>query len=300
MIPQNIQQEAHLFGMLITQTFITINVYFTTLDNLGRESVSLLFKNYLDFMRTLCKLCILFIFISCEKESNNEMGGIDFRYLPRVCEHATASHYYRIDMGTETGNSKFDNTYSIEQLSKQDIRVNDYLLNVQVGSFNDEMQASPDFNPDDYLTEKDLNMEQQIGQYLSRENAVSSYSNNHYVNLVEVEYRLTEAENIKISATEKLFGKEVGQSLNDKIEIFSTPSYHSFLFTYDKQLIGDIQQGWSLEKYLSHRPIASASLYLRFTSTPAEAPLETQFVVEMEMTNGDILRDTTETVNLLP
>ncbi len=251
-------------------------------------------------MRILYKIFILFILFSCKKDPEAEIGGVEYSYLSRTCDYATASHYYRIDMGIETGNSKFDNTYSIEQLSKQDIRVNDYLINVQVGSFNDEMQASTDFNPDDYLTEKDLNMEQQIEQYLTREDKTSSYSASYYTNLVPVEYRLMEVKNIEISATTVLFGRNLGQSLNDKIEFFSTPPYHSFLFTYDKQLIGSIQQGWSLEKYLNHRPIASASLYLRFTATPAEAPLETQFVVEMEMANGDILRDTTETVNLLP
>ncbi|MFV0268153.1 MAG: hypothetical protein ACK5HT_13590 [Draconibacterium sp.] len=164
------------------------------------------------------------------------------------------------------------------------------------------MMVLPDFNPEDYLSDADLGMEQQIDQYLQRtKSGTISYSSSDFeLNLVDVEYRKEELVNIKISSTTKVFDTDAGSSLNNYIEIFGTPVYQSFMFSYNKQLIGSIERGWSLEQYLAYRPIASAFLYLRFTSVPLEAPIETRFAIEMEMAGGEILRDTTETVTLLP
>ncbi|MCG8580105.1 MAG: hypothetical protein MI866_09320 [Bacteroidales bacterium] len=254
-------------------------------------------------MRTVFVYSVLVIVIlACNNDDVNWQEDTAFRYLPRACEYASASHNNRIDMGVKTGISEFNNTYSIEPLNGKKVVANDYLLNVSLGSITSEMTTKPDFNPDDYLAQPDLIMEQQLKQYLeqSNSNASSSHTNNMYTNLVDVEYRLTELKNIKVTSTTKLFDREAGDILNDKLEIYSAPAYHHFLFTHDKQLIGSIQQGWSLKEYLSYRPIASASLYLRFISTPVETPLETSFIIEMEMANGEILRDTTEIVNLLP
>jgi hypothetical protein len=142
-------------------------------------------------------------------------------------------------------------------------------------------------------------MEQQIRTFLKQNKSLKSASLD-YTNLVRVEYRKGEVKSLKIASTATIFDIEAGKSLNNKIEIFGTPVYHSFLFTHDKQLIGSVERGWSIDKYLSYRPIASADIYFRFTSTPPEAPLETRFIVEMEMEGGTILRDTTDVVNLLP
>jgi hypothetical protein len=239
-------------------------------------------------------------FVAC-KDDDDPVEETAFYYLPRTCDYAYTSHFYRTDVGTETGISEFYNTYYVQPLQNNRVATADYLLSVGVSSFNDEMTTMPDFNPNDYLTGADSNMERQIDRYLKQRNSnTSSSSTEPMLNVVDIDYRQEEVKSLKIASTSTIFDIEAGKSLNNKIEIFDTPVYHSFLFTHDKQLIGSVERGWSIDKYLSYRPIASADIYFRFTSTPPEAPLETRFIVEMEMEGGTILRDTTDVVNLLP
>ncbi len=251
-------------------------------------------------MKALPLFVLIFFLLSCNNDETPPLEKIDFIYKPRTSLYTNVSHYFRTDVGEQTGASELDNSYVIEPLTSKSISVTNYLVAIETSSFNKEITASAGFNPDDYLTDADLNMEQQIERYLEQEKSKNLSSARLRATLVDVEYRKEEVENIKISATTNLFETEAGESLNDKFEIFGNPNYHDFLFSYDKQLIGSIQRGWTIGRYLNHRPIASAFLYLILTSTPPELPIETQFIVEMKMAGGAILQDTTEIINLLP
>nr|WP_321355630.1 hypothetical protein [uncultured Draconibacterium sp.] len=252
-------------------------------------------------MKALFYIVILLALFSCKKNENDPIEETGFHYVPRTCSYAIASHYYRTDMGAETGNSEFDDTYYVQPLTGSSIKTADYLLSINIGSFNRKMAAQPDFIPENYVGEADLNMEQQIEQFLqhTRSNSLKQASTPQ-LNIVDVEYRKEELKAIKISSTTNMFDVNAGNSLNDHIEIFGTPFYHNFVFSYDKQLIGSIQRGWTIKQYLNYRPMAPAFMYLRFTSAPSEALPETRFVIEMEMAGGEILRDTTDVVKLLP
>ncbi|MCT4603487.1 MAG: hypothetical protein N4A59_11380 [Marinifilum sp.] len=240
-------------------------------------------------------------FTSCTKETDDDTEQIGFYYLPRTCEYANTSHYYRIDMGDKIDNDKFKGTYAIEPLNKKSIAIKDYLLSVNVGSFSKEMTSQEGFNPEDYLTEADPYMENQIKQFLNGSSLNSlKTSSQPRLNLVQIEYRKEKLITLNISCLNKIFDEQAGESLNDYIEIFDTPHYHSFLFNQDKQLIGSIKKEWSINEYLNMKPLVSYGIYFRFKSVAPQLPLDTRFVVEMEVEGGKILRDTTENITLLP
>ncbi|TAJ12556.1 hypothetical protein DMA11_12155 [Marinilabiliaceae bacterium JC017] len=248
----------------------------------------------------------LLLFASCSKEEVDNRESIDFYYLPRPCELMEINHACRQDMGKETGESDMDGVYYVNDNVEESVKVEDYLFRVDVGNINSEIVSDPDYSLEDYLGEHDVDMEKELDRYLEKKvdgtlkSGRLKSSSEVYAIMAGIEYRTDEVKRLEVISDVELFGVVAGSSLNGYVELFSAPQYHSFLFSHNKQLIGSIERGWSLEKYMSVRPLAAASLYLRFKSVPEETPVKAKIIVEMELANGKVLRSESDAVNLLP
>nr|WP_319572947.1 hypothetical protein [uncultured Draconibacterium sp.] len=260
----------------------------------------LLLRNVLIFAMLCC------LGLSCERDEEDVIGGTVYEFIPRECKYIKAEHAYVKDNGeTPSG----DRSYSVEALTgEKKVKNSNYVLFLLTSNHsfpnipeNYDYVNLPHYEQetgDDLLIdEHDYEMERQIEAFLKRDRTLKS-SSLLYTNLVDIEYRLTGVKNLNIYSTSSLlYNNPQGTNLNEHIKI--TGVSNGFVFDQNKQLIDLTNKDMGLEQYLGYSPIASAFMYLRFTSVPPEAPVETRFVIEMEMTGGEILRDTTETVTLL-
>ena len=106
-----------------------------------------------------------------------------------------------------------------------------------------------------------------------------------------------EAIHIIITCNQTLFGLETGSSLNDKFEIMR--DILPFYFTYDKQMIVKDEPWGAIDDYLARRPMAPATLYLRLTEIPPEAPCEVAFSVEVKVADKEPFHATAQPITLL-
>ncbi len=254
--------------------------------------------------KTICYLLFATAFFACKDDEENWTENTAYKFMPRQCE-AVQIKNMQIFYDGEAPNG--ESIFGVEVLPQnKSAKINDYFI-LLVNSNRDFQEIPNDYDLintpigflfSDTVTDKhDYDMEQQIEAFLRRNKEPVS-SSLEYTSLINIEYRLTELKDMSIYSTTSLFSMPAGAKLNEYVKIKGVNN--GCFFDSRKQLISAINKELRLEQYLSYNPIASAFMELQFTSTPAEAPLETQFVVEMEMANGDILRDTTETVNLLP
>ncbi|NOU60935.1 hypothetical protein [Marinifilum caeruleilacunae] len=256
---------------------------------------------------TLITILILALLFSCKDKYIP--GGIDYFYLPRECKILGASNAFLKDEGSFLG---LEGLYSINRITNEEnsVKVENYLLDIYTSNVNPEIieayMSSPDYKGESliqlidsvFLDEHDFDMERQMSRYLESKSSLSSSSTaTDGVNLVPLEYRLSEIKDLKIYSTSSLFGEKAGRPLNRYFQIYSTSN--GFVFDRNKQLIPLKNKEWSLGKYLSIAPIASVDLFLCFKSAPPELPIDTRMVVEMELANGEILRDSSALVRLL-
>ncbi|NOU60936.1 hypothetical protein [Marinifilum caeruleilacunae] len=262
---------------------------------------------------TLVIILIAALVFSCKKE-DNEIDGVMYQYIPRKCNFVFAKHAYLKEHGPFPG---IERTYTLEHMQDYafkdgemqeaaiDLKAENYIMAVNTSNINSGTiywYFNPYFldNPlsEEYFDARDISMENQLKRYFQNGSGGSGGSSYSSANLKSIEYRLNEVKNLRIFSTNSLFGEDSATALNAYFQIYSVS--HAFIFDANKQLIAPKIEGWSIGKYLSIRPFASELLYLRFKSLPPELPVDTRMVVEMELANGDVLRDTSSMVRLLP
>lgn len=245
-------------------------------------------------MKYLITVTLLITLYSCNKDKNNSMGGTSYLFANRSSDYLSIKNAYRVDVGKETGESKFDETYYIKEVSQEDVKFSDYVLLMNTSSYTTEMTQQPDFNIENYIGEPDVEIEQQLNIYYNSQKSSILKSSAPETDLVTIEYRTEELKALKVTSDKTLFEIPAGESLNNFIEI----NTGSMLFDYSKQLIGELKSGTSIMKYLSYRPLVSAYMELRFKSIPGELPVDAKIIIKMELENGKILNDTSDIVHL--
>lgn len=266
-------------------------------------------------INTVFSLLCLFFFFSCQKEEIPIIGGdTGYFFLPRTCKLINCRHAYRVLHNDVP--SFIEPYYSLKPLPKeQGIETKDYIMYIMTSNYefpdslsdldftHDLYYVVPNIEEGDYFTdEPDLEMEKKMEAFFRRnikeKKGFTSKSTQLYINLVRVEYRTSIFKSIKIASSTELFRQETGSTLNEYITVDGVSN--DCVFDQSKQLIDMTNKNWSLAQYLSQPLYASPSLRLRFTSSPPEAPLETRFIIELELADGKLLRDTTDLVKLLP
>ncbi len=210
--------------------------------------------------------CVLLLLCSCngiwnENEPRNSLGIV---FCPRECETVHLDGYHKIS-----------NFSYLWQLSATEIVADSLFLFVEV--------TSPDG-----LTTSDKYMEDQITRWF-----IQSYGKiGNYPE--KIEYRQEFCKSLTLVADKTLFGREAGQDLSDKFEFYDDAGRAGldFLFDGEKKLVGLIREGMSIEEYLSYEPVMFAMEYLRLKEIPEEAPVNVEFTVNIELSDGKRLSDT--------
>ncbi len=248
-------------------------------------------------LKNLTIIALLIALFGCTEKKNNIIGGDTFYAFENQPSSFTfLKNQYRVDVGEQTGESKFNGTYVIYDATQDPVPFSDLILHMETSGFSMEMTLEPDFSLEDYIGEADSEMEKQLDTYYNKLKLGSLKSSTlPAANLVTIQYRTEELTAFKISSDQTLFGIQAGESLNDYIELFNG----SLLFDYSKQLIGPIDAGTSVSKWMSYRPLIGAEMQFRFKESPDELPLSARFIIEMELDNQQVLRDTSDIVELV-
>ena len=120
-----------------------------------------------------------------------------------------------------------------------------------------------------------------------------------------VNYRMESVQDIIITSTTKVFGKEPGSSLNRYFGMRTDdiPSsfrhYIDFVFSRDRILVDRLSRIESIEDYLALYPIINPYLTFYLREKPEEVPLETQFTITVTMEDGRVLCETSDLIKLL-
>jgi hypothetical protein len=248
-------------------------------------------------------------FVACKDDDENWTEDTAYVFLPRQCKFIDTEHMHLVRDGETPWGEPY---YSYEVLpTGEGVEIQNYVL--YSVNFNQIFEGIP--NNYDFVNvplhhllpadaskdAHDMEMERQIEQFLKHASKTKSSSNSSSLDktvLKHVEYRTNRIKKIDVYSTTDLFNRPKESSLIEFLKI--TSIYNGCIFDQEKQLINMLNKDMQLDQYNTYQPYASASMQLQFSSSPPEAPLETQFIVEMEMEGGTILRDTTDVVNLLP
>lgn len=183
--------------------------------------------------------------------------------------------------------------YSIGS-SPHKIKASIFSMMLDVTSYTIEMAKEEEYgaNSSIFFSEPDKTMEDamEIEMNKPRKRTRSSTAPMMYVKFIE--YRKVELKSLKITSTSTLFKIAPENDLTDRFEIFGDDS-NDFLFNHKKELLGYLEKGMGIDEYLALRPIVNPSLYIHLKDVPPEVPLKTDFIVEMELDGGKVLRDTT-------
>ncbi len=128
-------------------------------------------------------------------------------------------------------------------------------------------------------------MEDQMRRYFIQiHGSIGNYPNH-------IEYRKEFCKSLSLAADKDLFGRKAGEDLSDKFEFFPAGGFNYLHFLFDNRLIGTIPKGMTIEEYLSYGPVMFAIELFHFKEIPAEAPIDVEFTVNIELTNGKKLSD---------
>jgi hypothetical protein len=243
--------------------------------------------------------------LACEYPNDSTEGSF-LVFFPRKCSFVCVTPGQALNTLYEgityTDYKDLDKNYIVEnhnlfisiQTSNQDIRKGRNYIRVYyfTGNLDDIDDPIPSL---EQQIERDYNLKARQ----DRSSFPSPLSSNDADVMIRMEYRLTGAQSLKISAIgASLFGKAEGESLSDFFDIIK----------YDPQIIASSQthnllMGFttptnelprSIDEWLSLQPLAQTNMYLRPNASLGVAlPVDVQLAVEMETEEGLVLRDTT-------
>lgn len=124
-----------------------------------------------------------------------------------------------------------------------------------------------------------------------------------YAYLVDIDYRTTPIKDLKITASQDIFGIKAGESLNSLFLIDGYDDSHDFIITADKNLITDAEKikGIGIDQYLYYHPMAPAELFMKLrNNVNVNTPVETTFTLEITTDDGNVLKSVTPLVKIMP
>lgn len=242
---------------------------------------------------------MLLFFCACEP-SDNAIGGTGYLYHLRPCNFLNVNNAWLQEFSYQ--DDKYDEHGLIIEpdLNEEEIVYNNYLIRICVnGVERDYPFFLYPYMPAPDITALELDpdpiMEQQIKAFY--ENKPRTRSSGFALNVINIEYRNEALEDLKVFATENLYGKEPGDCLNDKVCVYGGPE--PFYFDAGKNLIPIKGYPWgSLSDYMDFSPMTPAILYLQLNEKPQEVPVTLHFVVELKVEGKEPFRDTTRTITL--
>ncbi|TAJ12557.1 hypothetical protein DMA11_12160 [Marinilabiliaceae bacterium JC017] len=263
-------------------------------------------RNYLFYVLGLVLLA------SCSTDDSDAEGSFMFLFYPRNCQNVRVDNacFSILNQGEEKEG------YVLDALHESSVKASNFLIVIQTNNttviLNQEYTNSNQYNPieqspykqfwylDDPLTDAhDQQLERQLEESYNR--TYRHLLKGDFISTpVPMDYRLDEVKQLRILSDVPLFGQNPGRLLNDYFTIVELEP--ACVFSSNNQMImgfEDDTKGLTIAKWLSMRPLAAASLYLRFKSVPEETPVKAKIIVEMELANGKVLRSESDAVNLL-
>lgn len=178
--------------------------------------------------------------------------------------------------------------YTYPDWTTPDCRADSLCLKISISSFTPEMFYSAGQELNNFLSNHDQLIEDQIRRYDRAKYGtpgVSVFQYRYY------EYRNVACDSFSIISTKKMFGRAAGEDLSDKFEFLGTPRGCELIFSVDKRFAGLIEKGMSVEKYLSFSPLVFPAALLHLKEIPPEAPLEAGVRVNVTLENGRVLSE---------
>ncbi|MFW5752043.1 MAG: hypothetical protein ACOCW8_01755 [bacterium] len=252
-------------------------------------------------MKNLFAIILLLSLFSCIKEDNgNDNYFLEFR--PRECNYLYAIPGY-MEKTVFQGNTYYDYKHYIENSA---FPAEYFFLDIGAHNLDIEKLFSESDDPwsiiNNNLDEPIPDLETQIElNYKKKSASLKSNlkSSTAGDNLVEMEYRTDGVEKFNISALEKLFDQEPGTSLNEYFKIIrydpdfiASADTHNLLYGFS-----DKDKPEAIDEWLNLSPLAPAIMYAAFREVPNDLPDSIQFVVEIEIDRGKVLRDTSEVIH---
>lgn len=256
-------------------------------------------------------MLIALLFVSCKDESGNEENYF-FEFYPRKANHVWATPCKII-----TTEYKGDLYFDYKTInSDEQLKIKDFFLSVVtadkrtdslIKKVNPLFEFITFYSDSKFISLGDATLEKEIEMnFKKRSNSVQiksigDQSSNEYTSKIDIEYRIDGVVNFKISSLDApLFGKPIGTSLNQYFEIFKYDP--DFISSYENKrlLYGytDKLKPTSIDEWLSLKPLAQPTMFLRLNAMPENLPVTVRFKVDMETTDGIIISDTTKVITL--
>ncbi len=216
----------------------------------------------------------------------------------------------QIVLGLYTSNLNID-TVAFEILVKDDFVGRNELLSIwdlnSLTHYKPIRFLQEDFIKTNYVDEQEISVEEKIEySYTKFANSLpASGSFNSVAPPIFQDYRLSEVKNLTITSNSYLFGNPPGASLNTYFVIYDLDP--ACVFYGNKQLALDhtqtyktINEGFSIEKWLSYSPLSPCYVYFKLKSIPTELPLnDLIFTITMETADGEILECLSNAIKLI-
>ena len=224
----------------------------------------------------------------CRKDKYDFSEKTNYSCVPRTCEAITARNFERYIVPKKNESSK--DIFQEKALEGESVSASDYLIRVDIGPR--KLTGRIYWFEYDEISTHDYEIERQIMQYLE---GSPSYVQTRTV-MVDVEYRTEEVVGIRL--TPVVEGETFEPVGDDRVNIWRAGNYQNFIISYDKRLVGEVGKETPLEKYLSFRPMITATMFLQLKQYDGLVGRKSRFAVEVEMRNGKVMRDTTAAVIL--
>ena len=243
----------------------------------------------------------LFLLPSCET-TKNYGGDTIYEYRTRVCGAVNVNNAWLRESSYKSDKIDDHGVVIMELLRDEQIDYDHYLLRILV---NEKKREYPYFvYPHDYgvdWADPDPEMEQALRAYFEnrpKTRADYAYTRADYGDDFRiVEYRTEPLDYIRVTADVPLFGREAGDLLDDKWDVYGEE--YPFFFDSSKNLIL-MQYPWgAMDDYMDFSPMTPAILYLQLNEKPQEVPVTLRFAVEVKVEGKESFRDTTRTITLL-
>lgn len=227
------------------------------------------------------------ISFSCGKDVYDFTEDTHYYCVPRVCESVTARNFERYILPKK--DESVEDIFYEKELEGGSVSASDYLIRVDVGPR--KLTGRIYRFEDDEIGTHDYEIEGQIMRYFEKLPYVQTRTI-----MAGIEYRTDEVVGVRLTPVVEGETRELVS--DDRVNIWRAGNYQNFIISYDKRLVGEIGKEMPLEKYLSFRPMITATMFLQLKGCKDLVGRRSRFAVEVEMRNGNVMRDTTAAVIL--